>query len=231
MRLRRAGKVSWSSARTPVWGETWRAHSLRRVEGTLTQGQPWVQRQRWKEHSGEQTYGEKVAWRDGHGPSLYGQEFALYPFNDGGAVVASMRESWDVPHEFLTSSSHWPLIHFITNVCLVSPVVSSWRSRRTCTHLSPAETPKLQLAAEQPSSGECWNPPKKDPWQKTQRSRAMEKLQQDDRRGAIMFKIKPHTCQTQLEGSDRTLCIPGPRERSRDPTRDWARPAFECLRV
>ena len=27
---------------------------------------------------------------------------------------------------------------------------------------SPARTPKLQLAAEQPSTGKCWIPPKKD---------------------------------------------------------------------
>ena len=26
---------------------------------------------------------------------------------------------------------------------------------------SPVRTPKLKLAAEQPSTGECWNPPKK----------------------------------------------------------------------
>ena len=26
---------------------------------------------------------------------------------------------------------------------------------------SPARTPKLQLAAEQPSTGDCWIPPKK----------------------------------------------------------------------
>ena len=32
-----------------------------------------------------------------------------------------------------------------------------------------------------------------------------------------MFRIKPHNCQRCLEGSDKTLCVPG----SRDPTRDW----------
>ena len=36
-----------------------------------------------------------------------------------------------------------------------------WWSRRTCAH-PPVRAPKLQLAAEQPSTGECWIPPKKD---------------------------------------------------------------------
>ena len=34
-----------------------------------------------------------------------------------------------------------------------------------------------------------------------------------------------------LEGTNKTLCTPGPRGKSRDPTKDWARPACECLRV
>ena len=37
---------------------------------------------------------------------------------------------------------------------------------------------------------------------------------QDDRRGTIMFRIKPHTRQIHLEGSNKTLCAPGPK----DPT-------------
>ena len=40
---------------------------------------------------------------------------------------------------------------------------------------SPARTPKLQLTAEQPSTGECWILPKKD----TPCPRAKEKPQQD----------------------------------------------------
>ena len=36
----------------------------------------------------------------------------------------------------------------------------------------------------------------------------------DDRRGTITFRIKPHTCQIRLEGSNKTLCAPGPK----DPT-------------
>ena len=44
-----------------------------------------------------------------------------------------------------------------------------------------------------------------------------------------MFKIKYHTCQRCSEGTNKTSCTPGPRERSSDLTRDWARPACECL--
>ena len=76
-------------------------------------------------------------------------------------------------------------------------------------HSSPARTPKLQLTAEQPSTGECWIPPKKDI------SDPRAKVpQQDGRRGKIAFRIKPHTCQRCSEGSKKPLCTPG----SRDPT-------------
>ena len=44
--------------------------------------------------------------------------------------------------------------------------------------------------------------------------RAKKKSQQDGRRDKISFRIKPHTCQRCLEGSNQTLCVPGPR----DPT-------------
>ena len=73
---------------------------------------------------------------------------------------------------------------------------------------SLVRTSKLQLTAEQPSSGECWIPPKKD----TSHPSAKEKPQQDSRRGEITFRIKPHTHQRCLEGSNKTLCAPG------DPT-------------
>ena len=69
-------------------------------------------------------------------------------------------------------------------------------------------TPKLQLTAEQLSTGECWIPLKKD----APRPRAKEKPQQDGRKGEIAFRLKPHTCQRCLEGSNKTLCAPG------DPT-------------
>ena len=72
---------------------------------------------------------------------------------------------------------------------------------------SPARTPKLQLAAKQPSTGECWIPPKKD----TPHLRAKEKPQQDSRKGKIMLRIKPRTHQRHSEDSNKTLCAPGPR--------------------
>ena len=53
---------------------------------------------------------------------------------------------------------------------------------------SPVRTPKLQLPAEQPSTGECWIPTKDTP-----RPRAKEKPQEDGRRGEIAFRIKTHT--------------------------------------
>ena len=71
-------------------------------------------------------------------------------------------------------------------------------------------TPKLQLFAEQPLTGECWIPRKKDiphPGEK-------EKPQQDSKRGEITFRTKPHTHQRHLESSNKTLSAPGPR----DPT-------------
>ena len=52
---------------------------------------------------------------------------------------------------------------------------------------SPVRTPKLQLAAEQLLTGECWIPPKKD----TPHPKAKEKPQKDGRRDEIAFRIKP----------------------------------------
>ena len=69
---------------------------------------------------------------------------------------------------------------------------------------SPARTPKLHVAAEQPLTGECWIPLKKD----TPHPRAKEKPSKDGRRGIITFRIKPHTCQRCSEGSKKTLCAP-----------------------
>ena len=71
---------------------------------------------------------------------------------------------------------------------------------------SPARTPKLQLAAEQPSTEECWIPPKKD----TPRPRAKEKPQKDGKRGEIGIRIKPHTCQRHLEGSNKSCADEDP---------------------
>ena len=47
-------------------------------------------------------------------------------------------------------------------------------------------------------------------------SRTKKKLKQDSRRGTIMFNIKPHIHQRLLEGTNKTLCAPGPKERSSD---------------
>ena len=74
-----------------------------------------------------------------------------------------------------------------------------WQSIRIVRSSSPVRTPKLQLAAEQPLMGDCWIPPKKD----TPCPKAKEKPQQDDRRGEITFRIKPHTHQRRSEGSNK----------------------------
>ena len=39
-----------------------------------------------------------------------------------------------------------------------------------------------------------------------------EKPQQDVRSTEIVFTITPHTCQRCSEGSNKTLCAPGPRD-------------------
>ena len=54
-------------------------------------------------------------------------------------------------------------------------------------HTSLARTPKLQLAAEQPSTGECWIPQKKD----IPHPRVMEAPQQDGRRGKSHLESNP----------------------------------------
>ena len=54
---------------------------------------------------------------------------------------------------------------------------------------SPGRTPKLQLTAEKPSTGECWIPPKKITHVQGQRRTPFRK------RGEILFRIKPHTRQ------------------------------------
>ena len=114
-----------------------------------------------------------------------------------------------VPHKVLTVTS-WPMYRFLSRQVRRSGIPVCFRifhSLLWSTQSSPARTPKLQLDAEQPLAGECWNPPKKD----TPHPR------QDSRRGAIPFKIKPHTHQRGLEGTNKTLCAPGPRERSSEP--------------
>ena len=87
---------------------------------------------------------------------------------------------------------------------------------------SPVGTPKLQLAAEQSSIGECWSPPKKG----TPHPRAKEKPQQDDRRGKIAFRIKPLTHQRCLGGPNKP-CAPGDLTETEPdlPLNVWVSPA------
>ena len=85
---------------------------------------------------------------------------------------------------------------------------------------SPARTPKLQLAAEQPSTRERWIPPKKD----TLCPKAKEKPQQDGRRGKMAYKIKRQTSEM-LRRLKQNLVF------TRRPHRDGARHAFDCLSV
>ena len=63
---------------------------------------------------------------------------------------------------------------------------------------SPGRTPKLQLTAEHPSTGECWIPPEKD----TPHPRAKEKPQQDGRRGEIA--LESHPIPSRDSGRDQT---------------------------
>ena len=74
---------------------------------------------------------------------------------------------------------------------------------------SSARTPKLQLTAQQPLTGECWIPPKKD----MPRPRAKKKPQQDGRRGKPYLESNPIPTRD-LGELKQTLCSPGPR----DPT-------------
>ena len=77
----------------------------------------------------------------------------------------------------------------------------------------------------------CWttmNQKKLEPTKKRYpHPRTKKKPQQDSMRGKTVFRIKPRNHQRWWEGLNKTLCSPGPK----DPTRDWARPASECLSV
>ena len=66
------------------------------------------------------------------------------------------------------------------------------------------------------------DPDKKD----TPHPRTEAKPQQDGRRGKIAFRIKPHTRRRCSEGSNKTVCAPGP-----GGPRDQAVPASECASV
>jgi len=60
---------------------------------------------------------------------------------------------------------------------------------------SPARTPKSQLAAGQPSTGECWIPPQK----RYPTSKDKGEAPKDSRRSETVFRIKPHICQRRSE--------------------------------
>ena len=77
---------------------------------------------------------------------------------------------------------------------------------------SPARTPKLQLAAKQLLTGECWIAPKRYPM-----SKAKEKLQQDGRRGRITFRIKPHIHQRCPEGPNKPCAHQDPETPETEP--------------
>ena len=94
-------------------------------------------------------------------------------------------------HQFGVFHLHglWNFGHFIQ-------VIYKMAQEKDMCSSSPARTPKLQLTAKQPSSGEWWIPPKK---KDTPCPRAKEKPQQDGRRGKITFRIKPHNHQRSSE--------------------------------
>ena len=101
--------------------------------------------------------------------------------------------------------------------------VHLWRKMEECKDMhssSPTRTLKLQVAAEQLSTGECWIPPKRD----TSHPRAKEKPQQDGRRGKITFRITPLPARGTQRAQTNLVCT-----RTQRPHRDWARTVFECL--
>ena len=74
---------------------------------------------------------------------------------------------------------------------------------------------------EQPLTGECGISPKNN----IPRQRA-EKPQQDSRRGEITVRIKPHTCQRCLEGSEETCATGEPADAEPGlPLGAWVSPA------
>ena len=66
--------------------------------------------------------------------------------------------------------------------------MSEWKEMHSS---SPARTPKSQLAAEKPSTGGCWNPPRKRYPTSKDKADATMRWQE----GQDHIKIKSHTCQ------------------------------------
>ena len=76
----------------------------------------------------------------------------------------------------------------------------------------PERSPKLQLAAGQPSIGECWTPPKKG----SPHPRAKEKPPKDSRKVKISFIIKtPYLPELIRELKQNLVCT-----RTQRPHRD-----------
>ena len=73
---------------------------------------------------------------------------------------------------------------------------------------SPVRTPKLQHAAEQPSAGKCWIPPKKIYPMSKDKGEATARLQE----GQNCIQNQTSYSQETLGGLKQTLCTPGPRD-------------------
>ena len=137
--------------------------------------------------------------------------------------------SYSTVHWCSLSFNHFPLQFMFQFLCIkvhqffFSIKSIRWQSRRTCTQfLQELQNNKYKFVAKQASPGECWVPPKKV----MPHPRAKEKPQQEGRKGEIAFRIKPHTHQRCLEGSNKTLCAPGdPTETELDlPLSVWVSP-------
>ena len=90
-----------------------------------------------------------------------------------------------------------------------------------CALIFSSENSKIATAAEQPSTAECWIPPKKD----TPHQRAKVKPQQDGRRGKIAYRIKPQIPE-RLRRFKKKPCVP-----QETPQRWSTGRAFDCLSV
>ena len=96
-----------------------------------------------------------------------------------------------------------------------APDLTRWWSRRMCAHLLLRELQNCNSLLNNHQQENVGSHQKKTKNKKTNpHPRAKENPQQDGRRGKITFRIKPHTHQRCSEGSNKTLCTPGPR----DPT-------------
>ena len=100
--------------------------------------------------------------------------------------------SVSISKEFLTE-----ILFIIYFYCAVKMV-----EQKDVRSSSPARNVKLQLTVEQPLTGECWIPPKKD----IPHLRAKEEPQQDGGRGEITFRIKNQKPPETLGQLKQTWC-------------------------